>query len=90
MVVYTEWSAKDGAWQSQLCTFCLNHSAPQSLRNVGSWPDIPSGDRREHSPIRERLLMASADFRRFLTYLPTLFNPKISNFWGHFEPPNLS
>ena len=34
-------------------------------------------------------LMTSDDFRRFLTYLPTLFNPKTSDFLGHFEPPYL-
>ena len=38
---------------------------------------------------RERPLMTSNDFRRFLTYLPTLFNPKTSDFLGHFEPPYL-
>ena len=30
--------------------------------------------------IRERPLMTSDDFGRFLTYLPTLFNPKTSDF----------
>ena len=39
--------------------------------------------------IRERPLMTSDDFWRFLTYLPTLFNPKTSDFLGHFEPPYL-
>ena len=32
------------------------------------------------------------DVRRFseiLTYLPTLLNPKTSDFLGHFEPPYL-
>ena len=39
--------------------------------------------------LRERPLMTSDDFRRFLIYLPTLFNPKTSDFLGHFDPPYL-
>ena len=31
--------------------------------------------------------MTSDDFRRFLTHLPILFNPKTSDFLSHFEPP---
>ena len=41
------------------------------------------------SVVWERPLMTSDDFRRFLTYLPTPFNPKTSDFLGHFEPPYL-
>ena len=33
--------------------------------------------------LRERPLMTFDNFWRFLTYLPTLFNPKTSDFLGH-------
>ena len=36
--------------------------------------------------LRERPLMMSDDFRRFLTYVSYLFNPKTSEFLGNFEP----
>ena len=49
--------------------------------------DFLINDPETKKTIRERPLMTSDDFPRFLTYLPTLFNPKTSDFFGSFLTP---
>ena len=39
------------------------------------------------SVLRERPLMTANNFLRFLTYLPTIFNPKTSDFFESFWTP---
>ena len=71
----------------------MRHSLPWSsltgsvsvLYACQTWPAL---DVLTEGPcVREGPLMTSDDFRRFLTYLPTFFNPKTSDFLVKFEPP---
>ena len=71
----------------------MRHSLPWSsltgsvsvLYACQTWPAL---DVLTEGPcVREGPLMTSDDFWRFLTYLPTLFNPKTSDFLVKFEPP---